>query len=56
MNYKALAFGWIVGYFLMFYPFVLLFPHNLIDSLINSIIGLSVAVGILFFGREYGTL
>jgi len=49
---KEVAFGWVIGYFLLTYPPRMAMPHSMIYSLIHTIIGLAVAVGILLLGRS----
>ena len=45
-----IAFGWVMGYFVFTFPIRMAMPHSLTYSLMHSIIGVSVAVGILLWG------
>jgi len=47
---REVAFCWVIGYFLFTYPMRMALPHSMIYSLIHTIIGLAVAVGILLLG------
>jgi len=49
---KQLAFGWIVGYFLLTFPIRMALPHDFIYSLFHSILGVSIAIAFLWIGRK----
>ena len=44
--------GWLIGYFVVFYPLRMWMPHGLIYSLLHSSFGVLIAIIFLWIGRR----
>jgi len=47
---KQIAFGWVIGYFIFFYPMRMIFSFPVIPALLHCILGVGVAIAILLWG------
>jgi len=52
LNGMALAFGWILGYFILTFPIRMAMPHSLVYSLLHSILGLAIAIVLFWVWRK----
>lgn len=52
-RYEMVAMCWLIGYFILWWPYFFAYDGNLIAGLINANIGVLSTIMILWFGKRW---